>query len=99
MENKIASDVVAATTENRDSALRTAFLVGGASLLLLLLVFALSMFMARAVARPLRRLTLSADRIARAAESELERVADDEAEAARPIRLDPVDVAGQGRDR
>jgi signal transduction histidine kinase len=95
VENKIASDVVATTTENRDSALRTAFLVGGASLLLLLLVFALSIFMARAVARPLRRLTISADRIARAAESELQRVADDEAEAARPIRLDPVDVAAR----
>jgi HAMP domain-containing protein len=55
-------------------------------------VFGLSIFMARAVARPLRRLTDSADRIARAAESELQRVADDEAEAARPIRLDRVDV-------
>jgi signal transduction histidine kinase len=93
VEHKIASDVNAATIVNRDSALRTALLVGGASLLLLLLVFVLSILMARAVARPLQRLTSSADRIARAAEAELERVADDEAEVARPIRLDPVDVA------
>ena len=95
VENKIASDVNAATITNRDSALRTALLVGAASLLLLLLVFVLSIMMARAVARPLQRLTSSADRIARAAESELERVADDEAEVARPIRLDPVDVAAR----
>ena len=92
VQKKIAADVEGAVTENRDEALQTALIVGGASLFLLLLVFALSIFMARAVARPLRRLTASADRIARAAETELERVADDEAETVRPIRLDPVDV-------
>ncbi len=95
VENKIAGDVYAATITNRDNALRAALLVAGASLLLLLVVFALSILMARAVARPLQRLTSSADRIARAAEAELERVADDEAEVARPIRLDPVDVAAR----
>jgi signal transduction histidine kinase len=92
VEKRIAADVNSAVAKNERDALRTAFLVGGASLLLLLLVFALSIFMARAVARPLRRLTFSADRIARAAETELQRVADDDAETARPIRLDPVDV-------
>jgi HAMP domain-containing protein len=92
VEKRIASDVDKAVTRNRDDALRTAYLVGGGSLLLLLIVVALSVLMARAVARPLRRLTASADRVARAAETELERVADDETEVARPIRLDPVDV-------
>ncbi|HEU4347813.1 MAG TPA: ATP-binding protein [Actinoplanes sp.] len=92
VSNKIASDVNAATIAERDRALRTASLVGGTSLLLLLVVFGLSIGMARAVARPLRRLTASADRIARAAETELERVADDDAETARPIRLDPLQV-------
>ena len=96
VERRIAADVEVATTNSRDDALRTALLIGGASLLLLLLAFVLSIGMARAVARPLRRLTVSADRIARAAETELERVADDDAEHARPIRLDPVDV--QARD-
>ncbi|HET6532223.1 MAG TPA: ATP-binding protein [Actinoplanes sp.] len=95
VEKRIAADVDAATTQSRDDALRTALLVGGASLLLLLIVFALSIGMARAVARPLRRLTASADRIARAAETELERVADDDAESVRPIHLDPVDVAAR----
>jgi hypothetical protein len=92
VEKRIASDVKRASIENRDDALRTAFLIAGAALLLLLVVFLLSIAMARAVGRPLRRLTWSANRIARAAQSELERVADDDAESVRPIRLDPVDV-------
>ncbi|WP_328463184.1 nitrate- and nitrite sensing domain-containing protein [Actinoplanes sp. NBC_00393] len=96
VEKRVAKDVDNTVTDNRESALRQAFLIGGGSFLLLILVITLSIFMARAVARPLRRLTVSADRIARAAEAELERVADDEQEAAvRPIRLDPVDVEAQ----
>ncbi|MEU4562554.1 ATP-binding protein [Actinoplanes sp. NPDC023936] len=93
VEKRVAKDVDIITTDNRESAIRQAILIGGGSFLLLILVITLSIFMARAVARPLRRLTVSADRIARAAESELERVADDEGEAqVRPIRLDAVDV-------
>ncbi|GAA0479652.1 histidine kinase [Paractinoplanes deccanensis] len=95
VEKRVAADVQAIVTNNRDTAIRDAFLIGGGSLVLLLVVVALSLFMARAVARPLRRLTVSADRIARAAEAELERVADDESESVRPIRLDPVDVESQ----
>ncbi|OJF09805.1 sensor histidine kinase [Couchioplanes caeruleus] len=95
VEKRVAADVDAAVTVDRDSALRTAALVGGISVLLLLIVVALSLVMARAVARPLRRLTRSAERIAVAAEAELQRVADDDAEAARPIRLDSVDVAAR----
>lgn len=89
---RVAADVNVAATTSRDAALRTAYLIGGGSLPLLLIVIGLSVFMARAVARPLRRLTVSADRIARAAETELQRVADDEEEAVRPIHLDQVDV-------
>ncbi len=96
VEKRITADVDTAVTQDRQDALRTAGLVGGGALLLLLVVVALSLLMARAVAQPLRRLTYSADRIARAAEAELERVADDDAESARPIRLDRVDV--QARD-
>jgi hypothetical protein len=95
VEKRIAGDVDLAVTDDRQAALRTAGLVGGGALVLLLLVVALSLLMARAVARPLRRLTGSAERIARAAEAELQRVADDETEMARPIRLDPVDVQAQ----
>jgi signal transduction histidine kinase len=92
VEKRVAADVDTTVTASRNNAIRDAVLIGGGAFLLLLIVIALSLFMARAVARPLRRLTVSADRIARAAEQELERVADDEAESVRPIRLDPVDV-------
>ncbi len=95
VEKRIATDVTARANTNQRNALRDALLVGAGSLLLLLLVFLLSYYMARAVARPLQRLTVSADRIARAAEGELQRVADDEEESVRPIRLDPVDVAAR----
>ncbi|BCJ43366.1 histidine kinase [Actinoplanes ianthinogenes] len=96
VEKRVAKDVDVAVTGNRDSAIQQAVFVGGGALLLLIVVVTLSIFMSRAVARPLRRLTVSADRIARAAEAELERVADDEGEAqVRPIRLDPVDVEAQ----
>ncbi|MEV6341838.1 ATP-binding protein [Actinoplanes sp. NPDC051851] len=96
VEKRVAKDVDITVTNNQESAIRQASFIGGGALLLLILVVTLSIFMARAVARPLRRLTVSADRIARAAEAELERVADDEAEAqVRPIRLDPVDVEAQ----
>jgi signal transduction histidine kinase len=92
VEKRVAADVNAIVTQSRDNAIRDAILVGGGSLLLLIVVILLSVFMSRAVARPLRRLTASADRIARAAEAELERVADDDTELVRPIRLDQVDV-------
>jgi signal transduction histidine kinase len=95
VEKRIAADVDTAVADDRENALRTAGLVGGGAVLLLLIVVALSLLMARAVARPLRRLTGSAERIARAAEAELERVADDDAESVRPIRLDAVDVQAQ----
>ncbi|GAA1584139.1 sensor histidine kinase [Actinoplanes couchii] len=96
VEKRVAQDVGTTVALNRESALRQSALLVSGTILILILVITLSIFMARAVARPLRRLTVSADRIARAAESELESVADDEAEAqVRPIRLDPVDVEAQ----
>jgi len=96
VEKRVATDVDVAVTESRNAALNTAVVVGGSTLLLLFLVIVLSLLMGRTVARPLRRLTSSAERIAHAAEAELDRVADDdEAVAARPIRLDPVDVAAR----
>lgn len=92
VEKRIASDVDAATTQNHDDAIDQAYLILGVAVLLLIVVLALSLLMARAVARPLRKLTASAERIARTAEAELERVADDDIESAGPVRLDPVDI-------
>ncbi|MFF5173960.1 nitrate- and nitrite sensing domain-containing protein [Micromonospora sp. NPDC000089] len=92
VEKKIVTDVVTETRDERRDALVAAWLVGGAAVLVLLAVVLLSVAVARTVARPLTRLTRSADRVARVAEAELVRVADDETEAAPPVRLDPVDV-------
>ncbi|SBT48611.1 sensor histidine kinase [Micromonospora auratinigra] len=92
VEKKIVADVIAETSTDQRRALTVAWLVGAAAALVLLAVVLLSMAVARTVARPLTRLTRSADRVARVAEAELTRVADDEYEAAQPVRLDPVDV-------
>ncbi|MFI7577576.1 nitrate- and nitrite sensing domain-containing protein [Micromonospora sp. NPDC049497] len=92
VEKKIVADVIAEVTAEQRRALVAAYLVGGVALLILTVVVLLSVAVARTVARPLTRLTRSADRVARVAESELTRVADDETENAQPVRLDPVDV-------
>ncbi|WP_343444783.1 nitrate- and nitrite sensing domain-containing protein [Micromonospora schwarzwaldensis] len=92
VEKKVVADVIAETrTEERD-ALITAWLVAVAAVAILLLVVLLSMTVARTVSRPLSRLTRSAERVARVAEAELTRVADDETESVPPVRLDSVDV-------
>ncbi|BFU41834.1 hypothetical protein KRMM14A1004_00710 [Krasilnikovia sp. MM14-A1004] len=95
MEKRIAADVTTAVTQTRQDAIGTAYSVGGGSLVILVVVIGLSILMAGAVARPLRHLTASADRVAREAEAELQRVADDDTDHVRPIRLDEVDVAGR----
>ncbi|WP_107079863.1 ATP-binding protein, partial [Micromonospora sp. MH33] len=98
VEKKIVADVIAETRNEQRDALAAAWLVGGAAALVLLSVVLLSMAVARTVARPLTRLTRSADRVARVAEAELTRVVDDEVETVPPVRLDPVDVGAERRD-
>jgi signal transduction histidine kinase len=95
VEQQIVSDVTAQVTKQQNSALTTAYLVGGLTIFILLLVALLSVAVARAVARPLTRLTTSADRVARVAETELVRVADDESDAPAPVHLEPVDVTAR----
>ncbi|MER7458965.1 nitrate- and nitrite sensing domain-containing protein [Micromonospora sp. NPDC126480] len=92
VEKKIVADVIAEVTDEQRRALTAAYLVGGAALLVLTVVVLLSAVVARMVARPLTRLTRSADRVARVAEAELIRVSDDESESVHAVRLDPVDV-------
>ncbi|WP_233583755.1 nitrate- and nitrite sensing domain-containing protein, partial [Micromonospora sp. CV4] len=92
IEKKLVADVLAEVTAEQRRALTAAYLVGGAAALILAVVVLLSTAVARTVARPLTRLTRSADRVARVAEAELVRVTDDEAESAQPVRLDPVDI-------
>lgn len=92
VEKRIITDVLAVVTTNQQRELIFAYLVGTLALLILVFVVLLSVAVARTVARPLTRLTTSAERVARVAEAELVRIADGEAESAHPIRLDPVDV-------
>ncbi|WP_433388120.1 nitrate- and nitrite sensing domain-containing protein [Micromonospora sp. KLBMP9576] len=92
IEKKIVADVIAEVTAQQRRALNEAYLVGGLAGLILAVVMVLSAVVARSVTRPLTRLTRSADRVARVAEAELTRVADDEAESTASVGLDPVDV-------
>ncbi|MFC0503776.1 nitrate- and nitrite sensing domain-containing protein [Micromonospora costi] len=92
IEKKIVADVLAEVTGEQRRALTAAYLVAGVAVLVLAVVLLLSAAVARTVARPLTRLTRSADRVARVAEGELVRVTDDETESASPVRLEPVDV-------
>jgi signal transduction histidine kinase len=95
VETKIAADVTSAVTSRKNDDLIAAYGTAGLALLLVLLIGLLSIAVARAVATPLTQLTHSADRVARIAEAELERVADDESNTLEPIRLETVSVSAQ----
>ncbi|MFJ8688511.1 nitrate- and nitrite sensing domain-containing protein [Micromonospora wenchangensis] len=95
VEKKLAADVTAEVRADRQVALAGAYWVTLLTVTILIAVILLTMAVGRAVARPLTRLTRSADRVARVAESELVRVADDESETTPPVRLDPVDVGAR----
>jgi signal transduction histidine kinase len=95
VERKIISDVAAKVTAQQRQETLGAVTVVGLSLLVLLAAMALSFGVARTIARPLTRLTASADRVARLAETELQRVADDEMEVFEPARLEEVGIHGE----
>ncbi|MBU8857370.1 MULTISPECIES: nitrate- and nitrite sensing domain-containing protein [unclassified Micromonospora] len=95
VEKKVVADVIAETRAREREALTAAWLVSLAAATILLVVVLLSMTVARTVARPLSRLTRSAERVARVTEAELTRVADDESETVPPVRLDPVEVSAR----
>ncbi|WP_326555262.1 ATP-binding protein [Micromonospora sp. NBC_01813] len=90
VERKIVIDVTVEVTRRQEQILLTAYGVVAGVLLVLFAVVALSLIVARSVAQPLARLTTSANRVARLAEAELVRVADDESERRGPVRVDPV---------
>ncbi|MEV6693417.1 ATP-binding protein [Micromonospora sp. NPDC051196] len=95
VEKKLVTDVTAEVRAERQAALFAAYWVTALVLVILLVVGLLALVVGRSVARPLTRLTRSADRVARVAESELLRVADDEADQAQSIRLDRVEIRGR----
>ncbi|MDG4794249.1 nitrate- and nitrite sensing domain-containing protein [Micromonospora sp. WMMD1082] len=92
VEKKLVADVTAEVRAQRQAALAGAYWVAGLVTLTLIVVVLLALAIGRTVTGPLTRLTRSADRVARVAESELVRVADDETDNAQPVRLDPINV-------
>ena len=98
-ERTILTEVNAEVEAEARRELVAAGSVAAFALLLPLIVVGFGLTVGAGIARPLRRLTRSADRIARAAEAELERVADDEAEAARADPPRPGRRRGPRRDR
>jgi signal transduction histidine kinase len=91
-ERTIVTEVTLEVEAEARRQLLTAVLVAVLALLLPLIVVGFGLGVGAGIARPLRRLTRSANRVARAAETELARVADDESEASEPLRLEAVDV-------
>jgi signal transduction histidine kinase len=92
VEKKVITDVLIEVEAAGASELRTAYLVAAGAVLVVLVVVALTTILARAVVRPLIGLTSSAHRVARVAEAELARIADDESYAGESVRLEPVQV-------
>ncbi len=95
VETKIVADVTSAVGGQENDDLILAWVTGGVATLVVLLVAGLSVLVARSIVRSLSQLSSSADRTARIAEVELERVADDESEQVGPVRLDPLEVGGE----
>jgi hypothetical protein len=94
VEKRIVADVTTAVNRRRTAAMATAYGVGSGMTLVIVVVVLLGFAIAATVAQPLTRLTVSAERIAEVAESELVRVADDESDAPAPVHLDSLDFGG-----
>ncbi|HEY2792062.1 MAG TPA: ATP-binding protein, partial [Micromonosporaceae bacterium] len=94
-EQKTAADVVTTVEQQRSSALDEAYLALALGLLVVGLVAAGGVVIARSVAVPLAGLTASTNRVAQLAERELMRVADDETDTTEPIRFDPVHITSE----
>ncbi|MBT8228002.1 MAG: HAMP domain-containing protein [Dactylosporangium sp.] len=95
VQKRIVADIADAVESHRGRAMTTAYAIGGGTLLVVIVVLALGFAIAIAIAQPLIQLRASAERVARAAEQELVRVADDEADLTEPIRLDTLQVNSQ----
>jgi signal transduction histidine kinase len=100
VETRVAAQAVAEADRSARTDRWLAGIVGGVALVLLIGAALLSVLIARSIARPLRRLTASADEVADVAQLELVRVADtDDPEAAvpqlRPVRVGTSDELGE----
>ncbi|GAA1019866.1 MULTISPECIES: sensor histidine kinase [Amycolatopsis] len=94
VEARLSGAIADAAAAKASSATRTAFIIGGAAIVLFGLVAALSVLAARSVVRPLRRLSTQARSTADLAAAELVQVA--EPESGPPQPLLPALDAGTG---
>ncbi|MCW6005437.1 nitrate- and nitrite sensing domain-containing protein [Micromonospora sp. CPCC 205371] len=93
VERKIVTDVTNLVNDQEQAVLATAYGAISLAILVFIAVVLMSVAVARAVARPLSQLTVSADRVATVAETELRRVADEDAhDDDEPVHLEPVEV-------
>jgi signal transduction histidine kinase len=100
VETRVAAQAVTQADRSARTDRWLAGIVGGITLVLLVGAALLSVLITRSIARPLRRLTASADEVADVAQLELVRVADtDDPEAAvpqlRPVRVGTADELGE----
>ncbi|ATY15399.1 hypothetical protein CU254_37175 [Amycolatopsis sp. AA4] len=93
-ETRLAGAIANAASAKASSATRTAFLVGGAAIVLFGLVAALSVLAARSIARPLRRLSSQARSTADLAAPELVQIAEPGSDSPQPSL--PALEAGTG---
>ncbi|HEV2633724.1 MAG TPA: ATP-binding protein [Actinocrinis sp.] len=92
-EEAITDRIIAAAQSNASSAELTAGGLVGLAILLLLVLILLSTLVRRSILRPMLRLTRAASRVAQVAQTDLERVADDDlADEETPHGLEMVDV-------
>ncbi|WP_037361313.1 sensor histidine kinase [Amycolatopsis orientalis] len=94
METRLTGALADAASAKASSATRTAFLVGGAAIVLFGLVAALSVLAARSIARPLRRLGSQARSTADLAAAELVQAAEPGTDSPQPVL--PALEAGTG---
>jgi signal transduction histidine kinase len=95
VESKVMSDTLAEAEQSAfsNNAKAAGFL--GFSVLTMVLAALLGTAVGRSVVVPVFRLTRSAERVAKLAESELVRVTDDDSPDAAPPRLQPIEVVGR----
>jgi signal transduction histidine kinase len=93
VQDRVTSQITDAATARADSAQSAAWLVGGGAAALFALVAALTVFVSRSIANPLKKLTAAATDVAQLAETELVRVSDTEVAEQQKPRLAEINVS------
>ena len=95
VQDKIARDIAVEAQRAATRARLAGLAFGGLAIVLLVAVVLLSVAIGRSIARPLRRLTVAAGKVADLAQAELIRVTDEEGEEDTPVKLAAVEVSAE----